>query len=93
MDKDFILSVRNGTGRAGKTNLLKYLNGKRLTRSQSIYAKCYDCNGMGESDKCEIEECPLLPYSSYRVKGVKSPRGPQEAIVEQGKVSKKEVGV
>ncbi len=68
IDKDYIESAKKGKSRKGKTELLKYLEGKRITRSQSIKAKCFDCNGMGESKECDIETCSLFSYSPYRVK-------------------------
>jgi len=68
MDADFIKSVESGKMRKGKGSLLKYLKGKRLTRQQSIDAKCYDCNGMGDQDECDIVECGLYPYSPYKIK-------------------------
>ena len=71
MDDRFVRSAKNGKSRAGKSELLKHLQGKRLTRSQAIKAKCFDCNGMGEVGECEIEECSLLPYSPYRTKAKK----------------------
>ena len=61
-------SARNGKQRAGKTNLINYLMGKRITRGQAIRAKCYDCNGMGKSNECDIKECSLFPYSPYSIK-------------------------
>ena len=54
--------------KAGKNDLIKHLSGKRLTRNQAIKAKCYDCNGYGESDECSIITCPLYPFSPYRQK-------------------------
>ena len=61
-------SARRGKSRAGKNALIKYLTGKRLTRSQAIKAHCFDCDGMGETGKCDIAECSLFPYSSYKEK-------------------------
>lgn len=58
----------HGTSRAGKTDLMNHLNGKRLTQRSAIKAKCYDCNGLGESDECHIKTCSLYPYSPYRSK-------------------------
>lgn len=49
--------------RPGKAAYLKYLKGGHLTRSQSIAAKCFECNG--DSTVCEIEACPLLPFSKF----------------------------
>ena len=68
MDKDLLDSAKNGVSRAGKSELIKYLTGKRLTRNQAIKAKCYDCNGMGEQATCDIETCALYPYSPYKSK-------------------------
>mgnify|MGYP001608612145 CR=1 FL=1 len=59
-------SAVNGKRRAGQADLIKHLKGKRLIRSQAIKAKCYDCNGMGESDICDGDACSLFPYSPYR---------------------------
>lgn len=60
-------SARNGLQRAGKAQLLKHLQGKRLQRNEAIKAKCYECNGLGELATCDIATCPLYPYSPYRV--------------------------
>jgi hypothetical protein len=54
----------------GKTKLLKYLYGDKLTRNSSIVAKCCDCMGDyfdGRVD-CEISICPLYPFMPYREK-------------------------
>jgi len=59
-------SAKSGKSRAGKALLIKYLNEGTLTRQQSIKAKCYDCDGMGDSGECEINHCSLFPYSPYR---------------------------
>jgi hypothetical protein len=58
-------SAESGKGKKGKSSLVKYLKGGRLTQRQAIQAKCYDCNGMGDSDECDIETCSLYPYSPY----------------------------
>ena len=63
---DMLRSAVNGSKRVGKTDLIKHLKGKKLYRSQAIKAKCYDCNGMGEDNTCEIKECALWAYSPYR---------------------------
>jgi hypothetical protein len=69
MREEMLCSAKNGTKRKGKSELIAHLSGKKITRNQSIKAKCYDCNGMGEIGECNISECPLLPYSPYRIKG------------------------
>jgi len=66
MDEDVLKSALNGTRRIGRAELVRHLQNKKLTRNQSIKAKCYDCNGMGESKECDIKECSLYPYSPYR---------------------------
>lgn len=53
---------------AGKTLLLKHLDGERLTASQRIKAKCCECMGYyvdGRVD-CKIPNCPLYPAMPYR---------------------------
>jgi hypothetical protein len=57
---------------AGKTNLVRHLEGKRLTQRQAILAKCCDCMGYfvdGRVD-CRIPACALYPYMPYREKTV-----------------------
>ena len=58
-------SAKRGKCRAGKNGLIKHLTGKYLTRKQAIRAKCYDCDGMGETGKCDIGTCSLYPFSPY----------------------------
>ena len=67
-DEMLLESAKRGTKRAGQSALIKYLAGGRLTQRASIVAKCYDCNGMGEQDTCNITGCSLFPYSPYRLK-------------------------
>ena len=57
-----------GSGARGKGELLKHLDGNRLTQRQAILAKCYDCMGYYADGKvsCEIPECPLFPFMRYR---------------------------
>lgn len=65
---DFIKMGKAGVGRA---LLSLYLtNGKRLTPTSSIIAKCYECMAGyvdGRRD-CQIVKCPLYPYMPYRGK-------------------------
>jgi hypothetical protein len=65
IDDKMLKSAMSGKSRAGKGDYVKYLKGGRITRNQSIKAKCYDCQGMGDSGTCEIESCSLYPYSPY----------------------------
>lgn len=74
MDEELIKSVKLGKNKVGKAQLLKHLNGVRLTQREAIKAKCYDCDGMGDSGACDMASCSLFPYSSYR--GKQPPRDP-----------------
>jgi len=51
----------------GKKELLKHLRGERLSSTESIKAKCYECMGGYGDDKvdCEIVMCPLHPIMPY----------------------------
>ena len=50
----------------GQSQFERFGKGVRLTRQESIFAKCYDCNGGRESSQdCGIPDCPLYPYSHY----------------------------
>jgi len=66
---ELLRSARGGTMRQGKQDLIKHLEGKRISWGKAIKAKCYDCNGMGELNTCDIVTCPLYPFSPYRKKG------------------------
>ena len=67
IDNELLESAKSGKGRKGKSLLIRYLSGKRLTRDQAIQAKCFDCDGMGDSGECDIKSCSLYPYSPYGV--------------------------
>ena len=70
MDRDLLNSAKNGKLRIGKRFLIYYLEtGKKLKWGQAIKAKCYDCDGMGDSGQCILVECPLFPYSPYKDRG------------------------
>ena len=51
----------------GKRELLKYLEGEKLTRKEAMLAKCYEClNGYADGKvDCAIESCPLYPYMPF----------------------------
>ena len=52
----------------GKTNLLKYFKGERLTQRQAIIAKCCDCMAYhidGRID-CRTPHCSLYPWFPYK---------------------------
>lgn len=62
---DILASAKSGRKRTGQAFLIKHLEGKRLTKQEAIKARCYDCDGMGETGVCDIKECALHPYSSF----------------------------
>jgi hypothetical protein len=73
MDKKSSIK-KHGIVSAGQGPLLKHLNGKRLTQSQAIKAKCYDCMGYfadGRADCC-MPDCPLHPFMVYNPSRVAS---------------------
>jgi len=70
--EELLKSAKAGLQRAGRKELIKHLEGGKITRMQAMKAKCYDCNGMGESGECDIEGCPLLPFSPFRSRKVAS---------------------
>ena len=63
--KDLLKSAKSGKKRAGQRELIKWLEGGKLTRSQAVKAHCYDCSGKGEFRECNQKECPLLPFSPF----------------------------
>jgi hypothetical protein len=73
-DNDLLKSAKSGKARAGQRELVRWLEGGRLTRAQAVKAKCYDCSGMGDSGKCDLEGCPLLPFSPYSLLEVRFQR-------------------
>ncbi len=56
----------------GRNELLNHLNGKILSRSQAMRAKCYECMGYyadGRLD-CKILDCPLYFFNFYGSQGM-----------------------
>lgn len=54
----------------GRKELVNHLSGKKITRSQSMAAKCYDCMGHYKDGKidCRMNHCPLYPWMPFRDK-------------------------
>jgi len=51
----------------GAKEFRKYTRGGKLTRMQSMKAKCFECNGEEASGvDCDVPTCALYPYSPYR---------------------------
>lgn len=58
---------KHGIAASGRKELLKYLDGARITQRQAILAKCYDCMAYyadGRND-CKVLDCPLYPFMPY----------------------------
>jgi hypothetical protein len=58
---------RYGKTSRGKKELLKHLEGGRLTLKQATFAYCYDCSGYfadGKKD-CKVSQCPLHPFMPF----------------------------
>lgn len=58
---------KHGLTKQGKNEIIRHLEGARLTMRQLVKAKCYDCMGYyadGGAD-CGIPTCPLYPYHPY----------------------------
>ena len=56
----------------GKKEYLKHISGGKITRTQAMKAKCYECMGYfvdGKMD-CKIESCPMFFYRPYKDKGL-----------------------
>jgi len=58
----------------GKAELLRYLDGERLTPTESIRAHCFDCMAYFEDcaedePDCKNTPCPLYPFMPYRGNG------------------------
>jgi len=64
---------RHGKTARGKKELIKHLEGGRITLKQAVNAYCYGCLGYyadGKQD-CKMPKCPLhsfQPYNENRLK-------------------------
>ena len=59
---------KHGKRAKGKAELIKYLEGGKLTYKQAVNAYCYSCMWYcvdGVYD-CEIRSCPLYPFRIIR---------------------------
>jgi len=59
--------LKYGIAATGQALYIKSLEQKRLSASQAIRAKCYDCMGYFEDGKgdCGDPICPLYPWMPY----------------------------
>ena len=88
IDKDLLTSARSGKKKAGRSELIKYLEGGKLTRMQAMKAKCYDCMGMGEGQDCGIPACTLYPFTLW---GKQSARSAERALCEDLNANQEDV--
>ena len=68
--KSFRLAIlqKSGINSAGKTNLVKHLQGERLTQRQAILAKWCSCMGYHSDGRldCRMPHCSLYPFRPYK---------------------------
>ena len=68
MNEEIISYIkRYGKKAKGKQELIKHLEGKRLSLRQAVNACCFDCMGFyadGKQD-CNQAKCPLHPFMEY----------------------------
>ena len=59
---------QHGISAIGRSEYIRYLDGKRLTQQKMIRAMCYRCNCGYQDGKrdCGIEDCPLYSSMPYR---------------------------
>ena len=65
---EFVEKIKNAMASSGRTALLKWVNGGKLTISEAILAKCCRCQGLYADGKrdCEVTSCPLYFRMPYR---------------------------
>ena len=77
IDNAIIESIeKNGLLSKGKRHLIKHLEGGKLSRSEAMQAKCYDCMGYfsdGRQD-CMVENCPMFNFRPYKDGKTRSPQ-------------------
>jgi len=66
----------NGKRAKGKSDLIRHLEGDKLSFKRAIHAKCYECMGYcidGLID-CTLTDCPLYPFMPYNPNRIKRNR-------------------
>lgn len=60
-------TLKFGISAKGRTDYKKFTEGKRLTPSQAIRAKCYECMAGYDDGRydCIVYDCPLYPFMPY----------------------------
>ena len=75
---------RIGVEAQGRRELVKYLEGKKISRKEAMSAFCYECQGYCKDGRvdCENVNCPMYPYMPYsknKEQG-KRPKGNTEGL-------------
>jgi len=68
MNKKIIAEIkRYGKTARGRQEMIKHLEGERLTLKQAVNARCYDCMGFYSDGKlnCNMRRCPLHRFMAY----------------------------
>lgn len=68
MDREaYLRSVEAGVSARGRTHLLRFLKGERITLGEAVMAYCYDCTGFLDEGRrdCENDMCALHPFMLY----------------------------
>ena len=65
MTLERLQSVHNWPKKSGKSDYLKFLSGKTLTRAAAIRAKCYECVTGEDTQPCLVETCPLRSFCQW----------------------------
>jgi len=68
MNSSLISNIeKHGKTARGRQELIKHLEGERLTLKQAVNARCYDCMGYYSDGKldCGMSKCPLHPFMPY----------------------------
>ncbi|RLB07735.1 MAG: hypothetical protein DRG27_06255 [Deltaproteobacteria bacterium] len=73
-----------GKRAVGKRQLIRYLSGEKISRTEAIKAKCYDCMGYCADgiSECKDKDCPLWAYSQFRRKEASNGKADMEAKEE-----------
>ena len=51
--------------KSGKADYLRFLNDEKLTRSEALKAKCYECVAGEDTQPCLVQYCPLIDYCQW----------------------------
>lgn len=86
--KRYEMIERDGAKARGRKELLKYLNGEKLSPTQTILAKCYECCNYFRDGRldCGVDACPnyaYMPYNPNRPKRTRNLTAEQRAEVRE----------